>query len=110
VTGPTGLARIVIAMAACVAFASCAHRVDTGRVAVWQLRGAIVDVDHGRLRIRHKSGQIVELLIDDNTVLLRGARHESPTALRPGRRVVVDVEPLGGGGQRARRVRLFGGA
>ena len=97
-------------MAACVAFASCAHRVETGRPAVWQLRGAVVDVDRKSLYVRHKSGQVVALRIDDQTVLLRDGRRETLAALRPGTRVVVDVEPLGGGAQRARRVRLFGGA
>ena len=64
-------------------------------LAVWQLRGTIVSVDHDHLRVRHKSGQIVELLLDDRTVFLRG-------------RIVGDVQPLGDGRQRAVTVRVFG--
>jgi len=90
--------------------AGCAHPDPAGRMAVWQLRGAVVAVEHGELRVRHKSGQIVDLLVDDETVVLHGGQRADPGALHAGARVVVDVEPLGGGRQRARRVHLSGGA
>jgi hypothetical protein len=90
--------------------AGCAHPDPAGRMAVWQLRGAVVSVERGELRVRHKSGQIVDLLVDDETVVLHGSQPADPGAVHAGARVVVEVEPLGGGRQRARRVHLSGGA
>ena len=77
-------------------------------LAVWQLRGAIVGVDRDHLRVRHKSGQVVELLLDDQTVFLRGKERVTIDALQSARRVVGDVQPLGDGRQRAVTIRLFG--
>ena len=77
-------------------------------LAVWQLRGAIVGVDRDHLRVRHKSGQVVELLLDDHTVFLRGKERVTIDALQSARRIVGDVQPLGDGRQRAVTIRLFG--
>jgi len=77
-------------------------------LAVWHLRGAIVGVETDRVRIRHKSGQIVELIVDDQTVLLRGKERVTLDAARQAARVIADVQPLGDGRQRALKVRLFG--
>ena len=98
----------VVVLLACASWVSCAHRAAGEVPAVWQLRGAIVDVSHDALRVRHKSGQVVDLLLDDHTVVMRGDRRESQDALSRGRRVRVDVEPLPGGAQRARTVRVYG--
>jgi hypothetical protein len=86
----------------------CAHVDPAGRTAVWQLRGAIVSYESGALRVRHKSGQIVAIAVDDDTLVQRESRPADRSVLQTAARVVVDVEPLGGGRQRARRVRVFG--
>ena len=77
-------------------------------LAVYQLRGLIVGVDHDHLRVRHKSGQVVELLLDDQTVFLRGKERVTIDAVQSARRIVGDVQPLGDGRQRAVTVRLYG--
>ena len=102
----------VVALAAAVAGATaCAHADPGARRAIWQLRGAIVavDGDHGTIRVRHKSGQIVELGMDRETTFVSGGQPSDATVLHAGARVVIDVEPLGDGRQRARRVRVFSG-
>jgi hypothetical protein len=88
----------------------CAHPDPAGRSAIWQLRGAIVSFDHGDLRVRHKSGEVVAMAVDGETLVLHDGRPADVSELRSDARVVIDVEPLGGGRQRARRVRVFGGA
>jgi hypothetical protein len=90
--------------------AGCAHMDPAGRSAVWQLRGAIVSYEHGDLRVRHKSGEVVAMAVDAETLVLHDGHPADASQLRTAARVVIDVEPLGGGRQRARRVRVFGGA
>ena len=51
--------------AALVTAAGCAHRVAGSPAGVWELRGAIVDATDARLRVRHKTGQVVEIVLDD---------------------------------------------
>jgi hypothetical protein len=102
---------IAVAIAAAVVAATaCAHADPGARRAIWQLRGAIVAVDdHSTIRVRHKSGQIVEVGLDRETTFVSGGQPTDATALHAGARVVIDVEPLGDGRQRARRVRVFSG-
>ena len=88
---------------------ACAHAAPRSGPSVWQLRGAVVSATDDILRVRHKTGRIVELQIDDRTVYLRNERPDSPRSLLGGTRVVVDVETLSGLTYRAQRVRLFGG-
>jgi hypothetical protein len=76
--------------------------------AVYQLRGAIVSADQGHLRVRHASGQIVELLLDDQTVFLRGRERVTVDALQSARRIVGEVQPFSDGRQRAVKVHLYG--
>ena len=95
--------------AAMVTAAGCAHRVGGSPAGVWELRGAVVDASGDRLRVRHKTGQVVEIVLDDRTTVLRNDQPEERSALRRGRRVTVVVEPLAGGAQRARIVRIYGG-
>ena len=58
----------------------------------------------------HKSGQVVAMAVDAETLVMHDGHRADASDLRTAARVVIDVEPLGGGRQRARRVRVFGGA
>ena len=95
--------------AAMVTAAGCAHRVGESPAGVWELRGSVVDASGDRLRVRHKTGQVVEIVLDDRTTVLRNDKPEERRALRRGTRVTVVIEPIGGGAQRARIVRVYGG-
>jgi hypothetical protein len=108
-TAPCLRASSVLVLAAILSLAGCIHRVDGGSPGVWELRGAIVDATADHLRVRHKTGQVIELAIDDRTEVMRGERPETAGALRRGARVRVTVEPLTGGAGRARIVRVYGG-
>ena len=89
---------------------ACTHRVVSSGPYVWQLRGAVVSVNDTLLQIRHKTGQVVDLQIDDRTLYTRNKQPDSRESLRRGTRVMVDVESLERGGFRARLVQIFGGA
>jgi hypothetical protein len=102
------IARVVV-LATVTVCVGCAHPDRAGRMAVWQLRGTVVSVDAGGLLVRHKSGQRVAVEIDAETAWLRGDRPVPATAVQAGARVIIEVEPLGGGRQRARRVHLAPG-
>ena len=87
----------------------CVHRSSSGeRFAPWELRGTVVEVTAGSLRVRHKSGQILDLRLDDRTTIVGAEGTATVSALTRGRRVVVNVEPLENGAARAARVRIFG--
>ena len=88
--------------------AACAHRVRSYPYA-WQLRGAVVSVNDTMFQVRHKSGGIVDLQIDDETSFVKNDRTDSRRSLLRGARVVVDVDTIQGGVYRARVVRIFGG-
>ena len=88
--------------------AACAHAVPQSGPYVWQLRGSVVSVTNDLLRVRHKTGGIVELQIDDRTVYLRNKQPDSRQSLLLGTRVMVDVENLSGPTYRAQRIQLFG--
>ena len=87
---------------------ACAHRPPGVPFAPWELRGTIVDVRADHVRVRHKSGQIVDLVLDDGTAIVGQEGQATRSALVGGRRVVVSVEPLNDGRARAARVRVFG--
>ena len=89
--------------------AACARHA-TQPFAPWELRGTVVELRDERLRVRHKSGQIVDLVVDDRTIIEGSEGRATFSALTQGRRVVVNVEPSAGSGPRAARVRVFGGA
>jgi len=50
---------------------------------VWELRGAIVTVTEEQLAIRHKPGQVVDLVMDYRTVVLHDELPQGREALRP---------------------------
>jgi hypothetical protein len=99
---------ICAAFAAALSLSGCAHRVSSAGSGRWELRGAIADVTGDRLRIRHKSGQLVDLTLDARTKVTRDDKPADRDGLHPGVRVRIVVEPMDGGGQRADWVRLFG--
>jgi len=96
----------VVAVAS--ALAGCSHRNAPQPFAPWELRGTVVEANGERLLVRHKSGQIVDLVIDDRTAVSDREGATTFAALAHGRRVIVNVEPLADGGARAVRVRVFG--
>jgi hypothetical protein len=100
-------ARAVVLLAI-VSLAGCAHRTTSSAGSVWRLRGAVTTVQPNLLVIRHKTGQLVQVVMDDQTVIIRGDRRESAAALRPGVRVAVTVETSAQRGYRARQIELFG--
>jgi len=90
-----------------ILLAACAHHSAGVPYAPWELRGTIVEVRSDRVRVRHKSGQVVELTFDDRTAIV-GAEGGAPvSALTHGRRVAVSVEPLPEGRARAATIRVF---
>jgi hypothetical protein len=99
---------LVFIALAMFALAGCVHRSASPRFAAWELRGTVIELRDQRLRVRHKSGQIVELMLDDRTVIVGQEGAATPSALTNGRRVIVTVEPLADGRPRAARIRVFG--
>jgi hypothetical protein len=87
----------------------CAHRVLRTGLYVWQLRGAVVSVSDTLLQVRHKTGGIVDLRLDDGTTFIKDKRPDSRQSLLRGSRVTVDVETIQRGVYRARLVQIFGG-
>jgi len=98
-----------LAVVAALSVGGCAHRVAGEPYAKWELRGAIVDATADHLRVRHKTGQVVDLVLDDATTVTRDGKADGRGGLRPGVRVRILVEPIDGGGQRAQLVQLYGG-
>jgi hypothetical protein len=98
----------LLALAA-LTIAACTHRAAPPPFASWELRGTIVDVAGDHLRVRHKSGQVVDLVLDDRTTIAGREGTATRPTLTHGRRVVVSVEPLGDGRARAAHVRVLGG-
>jgi len=93
-----------------IALAACSHRTPPASFAPYELRGTVVEVNAERLRVRHKSGHVVELLLDDRTTVIGQEGAATLSAVTHGRRVIVNVEPLADGRSRAARVRVFGAA
>ena len=85
----------------------CAHALRTGEV--WTLWGTVADFNATELSVKHKSGRIVTLQIDSETMFTDEDRPSGPQALAKAARVAVDVEMLPGGGQRAKAVRIVWG-
>ena len=102
--------RLAMTIVAAVMIAACAHRVSSGPARRWELRGAIVSVTDQHVAIRHKTGQVVDLVIDDRTLIVHDQHPQGRDALSRGRRVRVEVEPLASGGSLARVVHVYGGS
>jgi hypothetical protein len=98
--------RVVVLVS--IMLTACAHHPAGVPFAPWQLRGTLVDVHDDQVRVRHKSGQVVDLVLDDRTAIIGSEGKATRSMLTHGRRVIVDVEPLADGRGRAVRVRVFG--
>ena len=84
----------------------CAARVQAD-LQPWQLRGTVVSVQNSTLEVRHKTGRIIRLTVDAQTIYVGKDGRLSSQSLAPGRRVRVEVDQ-GTTVQRARRVQIFG--
>ena len=76
---------------------------------VWHLRGAVVSVGETRFQVLYKTGEIVDLQFDDQTVFVKNKQPASWHSLLHWTRVVVEVETVQRGVFRARQVEIFGG-
>ena len=99
---------LVMVTAALLLCAACAEPRPSLAPHVWQLRGAVVDVEESTIRVRHKSGQEIVLAVDERTHCWREHQPTSLALLKPGARVLVDVERAQDG-EVALRVEIFGG-
>lgn len=98
--------RLLLAALATVGV-GCAARAPQGPH-VWQLRGAVISAQGTTLEVRHKSGRIVTLVLDEQTQYIRNDSPVSSDSLHPDSRVRVEIESSASG-QRARRVHVSGG-
>ena len=99
---------VVLFIAGLALGTACAHRARSYPFE-WRLRGAVVSVNDTMFQVRHKSGGIVDLHIDDETSFVKNDRADSRGSLIRGARVIVDVDTPSRGVYRARLVRIFGG-
>jgi hypothetical protein len=100
--------RRALLLVALVTLGGCVHRAAGVSGSVWELRGAVVTITPELLTVRHKTGQLVPLAIDDQTVFIRDHARESAAALRPGVRITIIVETSPQHVYRARQVEIFG--
>jgi len=87
--------------------AACVDRRLSQAPHVWQLRGAVVDVQDTTIRVRHKSGQEILLAVDERTRYVCDSHPAALTSLKPGSRVMIDVQRVQAGNV-ALRVEVFG--
>jgi hypothetical protein len=85
----------------------CVHRPPAGSAMVWQLRGAVAAMQPDLVTVRHKTGQLVQVTIDDGTIITRGRDRQSAAAVAIGMRVMVTVETSAQHVYRARQIELF---
>jgi nitrate reductase NapAB chaperone NapD len=88
---------------------SCAVHSSSQSFHVWQVKGAVAAVDASSIRVRHKSGQVVVVLIDERTTYVHNKQPASKDLLIKGTRVIVEVERRGAV-DHALRVEIFEGA
>ena len=103
----TRIARGLVIGALLMAAACGPKTIAPPGAASWELRGSIEAISSSRLDVRHKSGRIVELALDDRTELLGAAGQTTTAVLVPGMRVAVRVETEPSGAYRAQSVRVF---
>jgi hypothetical protein len=99
---------LIVVTLASILLSACAHHLPGVPYAAWELRGTIVDVHDNHVLVRHKSGQVVDLVVDDRTTIIGSEGKATLSVLTRGRRVVVNVEPQADGHGRAARVQAFG--
>jgi hypothetical protein len=94
---------------ALVTLAGCASHSPRPAFQTWELDGAVAAVDASSIHVRHKSGQVVELLIDERTTYVHNKQPASKDLLITGTRVIVQIERRGAV-DHALRVEIFEGA
>ena len=99
---------LLLAVGATLTLTACAHHPPGIPYGPWELRGTVVDVRGDHVLVRHKSGQVVDLVVDDRTAIIGSEGKATLSILTHGRRVVINVEPLADGRRRAARVQAFG--
>lgn len=67
-----------------------------------------MSVHDSNLDVRHKTGRVLTITVDEQTEYLRNGNPGSTQLLNPGRRVRIEIES-NAGAPRARRVYIFGG-
>jgi len=87
----------------------CAAHSSRPALQTWELEGAVAAVDASSIHVRHKSGQVVELLIDERTTYVHNKQPASMDLLITGTRVIVQIERRGAV-DHALRVEIFEGA
>ena len=80
--------------------AACRHHVTTD-VHVWRLRGRVMTGD--LLEVKHKSGQVVRMKLDDRTEYYLNRNPHSGLMIHRDTRVTIDAETANRG-NRARRM------
>ena len=96
---PKCFTRRVVAAAFTVlmsATAACVRGAPSQTPHVWLLRGAVVAVQDSSIRVRHKSGQVVVLMLDERTTYFVHKKPAPSGLLKVGARVMVDVHRAGG--------------
>ena len=87
--------------------AACAARAVQAEPYAWELRGAVASVQGSTIEVRHKTGRMVVVTVDQHTVYMRDAAAASLQSVKPGGRVRVEIQS-DDGVNRARQVRMFG--
>lgn len=87
----------------------CAAHSSRPASQMWELEGAVAAVDGSSIHVRHKSGQVVELLIDERTTYVHNKQPASKDLIIAGTRVIVQIERRGAV-DHAVRVEIFEGA
>ena len=72
----------------------------------WELRGAVVAVTDTGLEVRHKTGRVISLRLDEHTAYQHHHAASTREALHRGVRVAVDVESSNQG-YRALTIQVF---
>ena len=99
--------RRTLFLLAIVGLCGCVHRTAGSSPALWRLRGSIVAVQPDVVTVQHKSGKLIRVALDDQTIFISGGERDSAAALQPGVRVVITVETSVQQIYRARQVELF---
>jgi len=103
-----GMQRLGFVLVSLFVATACAHRVSSQEPFPWQLRGAVTSIQGSTILVRHKSGQVVVLIVDDRTVYVKNEQTATLDAVSVGTRVTVDVSRQAGV-DRALRIQIGGG-
>ena len=103
---PVGMPLLWIVLAITMS-AACAHHLTGSKVRLWRLRGRVVAMTEDTLDVRHKSGQVVRISLDDHTEYYLNRNVDSRQSVHRDTRVTIDVETTTARGNRARRIDVF---